>query len=128
MKRSNHPAPLERVYTGRRTPNGCLVTYCDGPDRPAKMLNECFDIANHSPTGFEWGYGGSGPAQLALALIVDATGDVRLARAVYQNFKFQVIGPITVNEWTMTAGHIANMARLLEGANNGEAGGNGAGA
>ena len=29
-------------------------------------------IFNHSPNGFSWGYGGSGPAQLALALLLEA--------------------------------------------------------
>lgn len=33
------------------------------PDRSRK-------ICDHSPDGFNWGYGGSGPAQLALALHV----------------------------------------------------------
>lgn len=27
------------------------------------------EIAHHSPTGFEWGYGGSGPADLALNIL-----------------------------------------------------------
>ena len=27
-------------------------------------------IWNHSPDGFSWGYGGSGPAQLALAIML----------------------------------------------------------
>ena len=35
-------------------------------------LNPRRDLVDHSPTGFEWGYGGSGPAQLALALASDA--------------------------------------------------------
>ena len=35
-------------------------------------------IWNHSPTGFEWGYGGSGPAQLALALLLDYVCDETL--------------------------------------------------
>ena len=26
------------------------------------------NLKNHSPTGFSWGYGGSGPSQLALAI------------------------------------------------------------
>jgi hypothetical protein len=30
------------------------------------------DLFNHSPAGFDWGYGGSGPAQLALAMLADA--------------------------------------------------------
>ena len=35
-------------------------------------------IRNHSPDGFEWGYGGSGPAQLALALLLDYVCDETL--------------------------------------------------
>ena len=31
-------------------------------------------IRNHSSSGFEWGYGGSGPAQLALAILADHFG------------------------------------------------------
>lgn len=49
------------------------------------------DIADHSPDGFAWGYAGSGPAQLALALIAHATGDDNLARRFHQRFKFMVV-------------------------------------
>jgi len=42
---------------------------------------------NHSPTGFSWGYGGSGPAQLALALLYDVTGDKELSVKLHQDFK-----------------------------------------
>ena len=31
-------------------------------------------VARHSPTGFSWGYNGSGPADLAVSLLVDAVG------------------------------------------------------
>ena len=41
----------------------------------------------HSPTGFEWGYVGSGPAQLSLALLADALGDDERAQDLYQQFK-----------------------------------------
>lgn len=44
-------------------------------------------VRNHSPDGFSWGYHGSGPAQLALALLLDVTGDARLAEHWYQRFK-----------------------------------------
>jgi len=37
------------------------------------------ELADHSPSGFEWGYGGSGPAQLALALLLDYTDDKAFA-------------------------------------------------
>ncbi len=42
---------------------------------------------NHSPDGFQWGYAGSGPAQLALALLLDATGDPELSVRLHQAFK-----------------------------------------
>jgi hypothetical protein len=29
-------------------------------------------VWNHSPDGFNWGYGGSGPARLALAILLEA--------------------------------------------------------
>jgi hypothetical protein len=31
-------------------------------------------VVKHSPSGFSWGYGGSGPADLALSILVDALG------------------------------------------------------
>lgn len=54
------------------------------------------DIVNHSPDGFAWGYAGSGPSQLALALLVDVMGEERtdLALQLYQAFKGDVIAPL----------------------------------
>jgi Family of unknown function (DUF6166) len=62
-------------------------------------------IWNHSPCGFEWGYGGSGPAQLSLALVLDATGDPDLALESYQWFKWGVVA-CWGDRWTITAGEI----------------------
>lgn len=47
-------------------------------------------IYNHSPDGFTWGYNGSGPAQLALAILLHFA-DERFARRYYQDFKSDVI-------------------------------------
>ena len=44
-------------------------------------------VWNHSPDGFEWGYGGSGPAQLALAVVLEIKGEAK----DYQQFKWDVI-------------------------------------
>lgn len=44
-------------------------------------------IRNHSPDGFNWGYGGSGPAQFALALLLLYV-DQETAQRYYQRFKF----------------------------------------
>jgi hypothetical protein len=61
-------------YEGSRTWNATLVTVDSNP------LNLRLDLRNHSPSGFEWGYGGSGPAQLALALLADCLGDDPVGR------------------------------------------------
>lgn len=76
-----------KTYIGRRREqNSWEVFVRDGSQN--KPLNPRNDLYNHSPTGFAWGYGGSGPAQLALALLADATGDDRFALDVYQSFKW----------------------------------------
>lgn len=47
-------------------------------------------IYNHSPDGFNWGYGGSGPAQLALAILLECY-NARTAQKHYQDFKRDII-------------------------------------
>ena len=66
-----------------------LVTVCDGQKFEPLPLR--LDLFNHSPIGFSWGYGGSGPAQLALALLADALGDDDRAIRLHQGFKFRVV-------------------------------------
>ncbi len=48
-------------------------------------------LFNHSPDGFQWGYGGSGPAQLALAILLDVTGDEEFSVRWHQIFKSEKI-------------------------------------
>ncbi len=50
-------------------------------------LANSLKIRNHSPTGFNWGYGGSGPAQSALAICLHIFGNPHVAQALYQSFK-----------------------------------------
>ena len=49
------------------------------------------DLRNHSPTGFNWGYGGIGPAQAALAILLEVCNDDVIAMAHYQDFKWEYI-------------------------------------
>lgn len=44
----------------------------------------------HSPTGFEWGYGGSGPADLALNILRLYT-EKTVAEMLHQKFKWEFI-------------------------------------
>jgi hypothetical protein len=67
------------------------------------VLRLRLDLSNHSPTGFEWGYGGSGPAQLALAILADALGDDKAALRLHQRYKFMVIGALPRDKpWLIT--------------------------
>lgn len=50
-------------------------------------------LYNHSPDGYAWGYSGSGPAQLALALLLKLTTK-QFALNHYQAFKFDVIAKL----------------------------------
>lgn len=45
-------------------------------------LQVSLKIRNHSPTGFNWGYGGSGPHQLAIGILYDFTGDQYLTETL----------------------------------------------
>jgi|SRR6185437_10942896 len=70
-------------------------------------LNKRLDLVNHSPDGFAWGYGGSGPSQLALALLADALEDDKLALSYYQTFKWEKIATINQDiDWSMSAKEI----------------------
>lgn len=50
-------------------------------------------IRNHSPDGFNWGYGGSGPAQLALAICLQLMSKDD-AQSFYQHLKYHVIAEL----------------------------------
>lgn len=55
-------------------------------------------LRNHSPDGFNWGYGGSGPAQLALAILLFVGIPDEDALRLYQNFKWDFIARLPFNE------------------------------
>ena len=55
-------------------------------------------VRNHSPDGFNWGYGGSGPAQLALALMLLVMDDQTAVRH-YQDFKWRVIASLPQSDF-----------------------------
>ena len=61
-------------------------------------------LHNHSPS-FTWGYCGSGPAKLALALLLDATTNPDTALAYYQEFKWDKVAEWG-DEWSMLRSEI----------------------
>lgn len=54
-------------------------------------LDPRLDLVNHSSTGFEYGYAGSGPAQLALAIMAHYLRCDKDALCYYQSFKHDMI-------------------------------------
>jgi hypothetical protein len=89
-----------KQYEGRRTGRGVEVTGHGVP------LNPRLDLRQHSPTGFEWGSCGSGPAQLALAMLADHLDDDEQALNLYQRFKWAVIAELPRKRWTLTSREI----------------------
>lgn len=87
---------MSYVYCGVRGPRGVTVTRNGQPFDHAPSCK----VWNHSPTGFEWGYGGSGPAQLALAILLDYCSDDE-ASALHQLFKWAVVADLDAHHWTM---------------------------
>jgi hypothetical protein len=85
-----------KLYEGVRTDSGRLVTVDGSP----------LDQRNHSPDGAEWGYGGSGPAQLAVELLADATGDEELAKRHYQRFTRKVVAGFERDRFLITQAEI----------------------
>jgi uncharacterized protein DUF6166 len=81
-----------------------------GPDRWSVYVRDgnayraLYHHVRHSPTGFAWGYEGSGPAELARCIIADALGfdsktpdgvlDDVVTGGLYQAFKQQKIATI----------------------------------
>lgn len=87
------------LYQGRRTKRGVEVKRDGLPFSPE--LSQC--LYNHSPDGFEWGHEGSGPAQLALALLLDSVEHEEAAAKYHQTFKRDVIAKLPKTDWAMTS-------------------------
>ena len=74
------------------------------------------DLFNHSPDGFNWGYGGSGPAQLSLAILADALNKTNpemlrtnneMAVELHQKFKDEEIATIDpASNWAISRDYV----------------------
>jgi hypothetical protein len=88
-----------KVYEGARSLDGAIVTV-DGRRLPPRQ-----DLRLLSKAGFEWTYEGSGPAQLALALLADHLGDDAAALRDYERFMHEVVAHLD-NAWRLTSADI----------------------
>ena len=117
MSGISHPGSIEQprtsddpdvVYVGYRHRGRAIVE--KHPDQERLTPERSLELVNHSPSGFEWGYGGSGPAQLALALLFDYTDDKAFALNHYQRFKNEVVSQLDCSRsdecWRLTSSEI----------------------
>ena len=88
-----------KTYMGTRTIDGLRVTVDGAP------LGEHLDAGQFSDAGFEWGYVGDAPKQLALALLCEHLGDPQAAAAKADAFMQDVVS-ILDNDWTLTDAEI----------------------
>lgn len=88
------------IYAG--SPVGEVLAFDKSGE--GRALPVRLDLVNHSPTGFAWGYSGSGPAQLALALLAWECNE-QYAIEHYQEFKREVVAALD-EEWVLTGADI----------------------
>jgi hypothetical protein len=95
---------MELDLEGKPMTSKCIVTV-ESKGRK-RLLSPRLDIRRHSPTGFEWGYGGSGPAQLALALVADCCGATSAVPHIYQKVKAVIVSRLPHDGWKLTEDEI----------------------
>jgi hypothetical protein len=98
-------------FAGQRSDNETTVTMIvDGTPRELPLH---LGVYRHSPSGFEWGYLGSGPAQLALALCVEMAGPERALR-VHQAVKDRLVAPLDGDDWVLTGRQVLQVIDAQE--------------
>lgn len=105
---TNHPRAVVQDASERCQANAAHVEYVGmRVDGTPVVLNltehqhltpdRSLDLVQHCPAGFDWGYTGSGPAQLACALLLDYYDDESVARQHYIQFRDTVVSQLVCN-------------------------------
>lgn len=97
-----------KTYTGTRTIDG-LVVMVDGVTLPDHRT-----IKQYTDTGFEWGYPGDSPRQLALAILFDHLGVASEAISAVETFMKKVVAVLD-NDWVLTSEQIASQLKSQDG-------------
>lgn len=110
--------PPPKVYEGSRDKDNALVVTVRQGNKVKKLSPKRSQrIYNHSPNGFECGYAGSGPAQLALAIILDAfpNEDKDWVLRRYQVFKAKVIAKLPRDgSWVLPIDQVNKAIRAID--------------
>ena len=102
-----------RLESGNYGSNNFVLFKKDGGEW--ERLDWCLNWVNHSPTGLNWGYYGSGCAQLAFAILhhfiknkygfYSGEDSARLTRRVYQEFKNDFVAKMK-DKWELDGDEI----------------------
>lgn len=105
------------IWKGKRTPladRNMVVMNFDGAEFWGNLPLYLSEV-NHSPTGFEWGYYGSGPSQLAYAILrsyftfvekLSIWSSEEQARKYYMRFKQDHVAKWHGKEWEISSDEI----------------------
>lgn len=85
-----------KTYSGDRTIDGIQVLVNGAPLPTGEHLHR------FSTNGFEWGYVGPEPAQLAFALLADHLANPTQAAALHSQFMHSVVANLA-NTWDLTS-------------------------
>src|SRR5512139_3403955 len=109
---NQHALTNDTLISGQRAADGRALAWIND-DQPLPH------VVHHSPTGFNWGYGGSGPADLALSILSFVIGPEQetvgifegarcgaLAWQLHQPFKWTYVARWDKDWWAITIGEV----------------------
>lgn len=103
----NKAEPGDKIV-GRRSPanwEGKVVVI----QQPTGKWEYLTHVVQHSD-GFEWGYGGSGPADLALSILTAVAG-FQIASVFYQEYKHEVVAALPKHGWEIDVSSVIGWIR-----------------
>jgi len=84
-------------------------------DGTVRLLDPRRDLERCSPDGLSWGYRGSGPAQLAVAMLMEVLGNWERVQRVRHQFTDRFVSRIPPNRnWTADGSDILAITRDIE--------------
>lgn len=93
----------------------CEVFVKEGFFQKKKPLDIRLDLLNWSPSGFNWGFSGSGPTQLAFAILLDLMGDKEKAISLCSDFMSKVISKLKMGKrWKLRGDEITKAIMEIE--------------
>ena len=99
-----------KIYKGVRTAPGKTSVWVERGRLSYPLPHHVL----HSPDGFEWGYDGSGPTELARCILLDLTDDETRTNRIYKKFRQMMVATIRVDAWHYTEKELREALSTLE--------------